>query len=759
VWWARVPLLPPAAAFACGIALAPTALPPAVAWPMLVAAIAWAASLLVLERDGPATVFVLAGIVAAGALRAAPLPPAADHVARLPLPRAARVEGRLAAEPTRLAPDRTRLLLDVERVDGVARSGRVPVAAYGPGLPPLAPGQRIALRARLHRAGGFRNPGGFDHGAWLAREGLLVTASARAGEVVPGDAPSPPWPVRARRAAREAIARCLPPVSAAVLAGLLLGDRSGLPPEIDDGFRRAGVYHVLAVSGFNVALVAGSVFALLALARAGRRGAAIGALAAVLAFAAIVGGEPSVLRAVVMAAAVLGALLVDREASVLNGLALAALVILAARPGDLADPGFQLSFAATGGIVLAPLPRRPVLGAIGVSVAAQLAVLPIALAHFNQLTAIGPLANLAAVPLAGGATLVGLAAVAVSAASGFAADVLLHAAWPLVLGLRAVVAAAAAVPWALVHLPAPHWTAIVTYVAAAGLGLAAWQHRQAAPARARACGAAAGLLAAVAVAIALWPLARPPDGRLRVAVLDVGQGDAIVVETPQGEAVLVDAGPGGPMRLDAGERVVAPYLWNRGIRRLAAAITTHGDADHAGGMGAIRRHFAVARDWDPGSMPQAPQWIGGAVLRPLAGGHPAARRNEAALVLRLDHGLASFVLASDAGAEAERRLLATGAPLAATVLKVGHHGARGASTSAFLSRVQPALAVVSVGARNGYGHPAPEALARLHAAGAHTLRTDRDGAVIFETDGRTLTVTRWADRTVERYCLDPEGVC
>jgi competence protein ComEC len=135
------------------------------------------------------------------------------------------------------------------------------------------------------------------------------------------------------------------------------------------------------------------------------------------------------------------------------------------------------------------------------------------------------------------------------------------------------------------------------------------------------------------------------------------------------------------------------------------------------------------------------------------------RRNNDALVFRVDYGAVSFLLASDIGAEAEDRLVTAHAPLAATVLKVAHHGARTSSTPAFLERVHPRLAVISVGRRNPYGHPAPDTVARLAAAGARIYRTDRDGAVIFETDGLVLNVTRWATREVERYCLDPDGGC
>jgi competence protein ComEC len=138
---------------------------------------------------------------------------------------------------------------------------------------------------------------------------------------------------------------------------------------------------------------------------------------------------------------------------------------------------------------------------------------------------------------------------------------------------------------------------------------------------------------------------------------------------------------------------------------------------------------------------------------------PRSRRNDQAVVLRIEHGLASFLLAADITAAAERELLATRHPLQALVLKVAHHGSRHASSAEFLAAVRPAFAVISVGPRNGYGHPAPETLARLRAVGARVYRTDQDGAVVFETDGRSLAVTRWATGTTDVYCLDPETIC
>jgi competence protein ComEC len=513
---------------------------------------------------------------------------------------------------------------------------------------------------------------------------------------------------------------------------------------------------VLAVSGFNVALVAAAAWALLSLVGAGRRLTAVGAAVVVVGFAAVAGPQPSVLRAALMALLVLAGLLLEREAAVLNSLALAALAILAVRPADLHDPGFQLSFAATAGIVLAPLPRSRLAAPLAASVAAQAAVLPIGLAHFNQVSTLGVLANLAVVPLAGLATILGLLALAAGLASTALATWLFAAAWPVLLALRAIVAAVAAIPGAVVHLPAPGPLAVAAYVAALGGGLAAWRLRGARPDVAWCLGALAVALLAASALATLAPALRGGDGRLRITVLDVGQGDAIVVEGPDGRVVLVDAGPGGPYRFDAGERIVAPFLWNRGVLGLDAAVVTHDDADHAGGMAAIRRVFAVREGWT-GDVAGGPLALGGALVTPLP--TAPAGRNDAARVLRVELGLASILLASDVERAGERALVASGAPLAATALKVPHHGSGTSSSGAVLGAIRPALALISVGARNPYRHPHPAVLARLAWAGAEVYRTDQDGALLLETDGRTLTVTGWASGRTTRYCLDADVRC
>jgi competence protein ComEC len=750
----RVPVVPVAVAFGGGIAAAPFTTV-VVAAAVVAAAVAVGGALAARAHLLAAAAAALVAVAAVGVVRGTAPPVAADHVSRLTLPRSGRLEGRLVDEPLSWSSERARLVLEAERVDGEPHSGLVQLTVYGL-LPGLATGQRIVADARLDRPLGFRNPGTFDYAERLRRHDIAVVGTVRAERITALDDPAPPWHVRVKRRAVGAMREALPPVSAALLAGLLLGERAGLPADVDAAFRRAGVSHVLAVSGFNVALVASTVWTLLAIARTPRRLAALAALVVVVGFATVAGPHPSVLRAAVMAVLVLVALALERQASVLNSLALAAVLILAARPLDLHDPGFQLSFAATAGIVLTPVPRRRVAAAVAISAAAQLAVLPIGLAQFNELSTIGIVANLAVVPLAGLATVLGLVAVAIEAMSSTVAGSLFAAAWPVLLLLRGVVAMAAAVPGAVIHLPAPGPVAIGCYVAALGLGLAAWRLRETWLGRARRLAGLAALLGLASAVATLWPALRPSDRVLRVTILDVGQGDAIVVEGPDGRAVLIDAGAGGPYRLDAGERVVAPFLWNRGVLRLTAIVVTHADADHAGGVAAIRERFTVRDAWD-GRGDAGPLALGGATLTPLTAA--AEGRNDAARVLRVDFGLASLLLASDVEAAGEQALMTSGAPLRAVVLKVPHHGSRTSSGPAFLAAVRPTVAAISVGRRNPYGHPDPGVLARLATTGADTYRTDRDGAILIETNGRALTVTAWATRTTTHYCLDPDTFC
>lgn len=772
------PLVPIAAAFTVGVALGLMA--PAPRWlalaglavGVLALAAAWRA------RLGTASAAVLVVVGLAGWARVE-LP---DPVPATTGLRAGsiRLEGLVSGEPEPDGP-RTRLPLLVDAVlDEAGRrpaGGRLLVHLYGR-LPPVRPADRVRLDVQLAEARPFRNPGAApDLVPRRSEPRWLAVGRAERVERLPGAAP--PWWLRVRLWVHEVARAHLPPVSGALFEGLLVGERRRLPPTLLADFRAAGVFHILAISGFNVGLVAAAVFILLRLIRLSPRAAAAVALGALGAFAAVVGSEPSVLRATLMAGLVLGGQLLGRESRTWNSLAAALLALLAWEPGTLADPGLQLSFAATAGILhLGPpihraLERRwprALATAVAVSVGAQLAVTPLMLAYFSQLSVIGVAANLVVVPLAAAITTLGLLALLLAAASASAAHLVFQSLWALLLGLRLVVRALAALPGAMVHAPGPPLSALVAAALALALAPVATGRRG----RALAVGLAA--FAVLATARGLLP-----DGRLHVVALDVGQGDAILVRGPDGQALLVDTGGGGPGRSDRGERVVLPALHRAGVRRLQALALTHGDPDHAGGLASLLEGIPVGEVWVPAGTEaaawQEPIAVAGVPRRVLARGdrvwlgpvlvtvlHPPrgggtgpgpADENNGSLVLRIEWGLAAALLTGDAEAPTEADVLAAGAPVRATILKVGHHGSRHASSAPFLAVVGPRLALISVGVRNPFGHPSPSALGRLAAAGAAIYRTDYDGAIEVTSDAARVWVRRWANpKTPQEFLLN-----
>ncbi|HEX2501583.1 MAG TPA: DNA internalization-related competence protein ComEC/Rec2 [Methylomirabilota bacterium] len=759
------PLLPLALAFAVGAALGLGVAPP----PWLGTVGLAGALLFLMAARGPSLAGASAGVVVLCVLGgwarvALPDPfPAVNGV----VPGPVTLVGLVAGAPETEGP-RTRvplLLRGVGLEPARPAAGVVPLSLYGPATP-LAPGAHVRVTGELRALEPYRNPGIETRGGEPRTPRYFVTARAAAVERLP---PTPvPWWLRARFRIHAMIEAHLPAVSGALLEGLLIGERRQLPPTLLADFRRAGVYHVLAISGFNVALVAGSAFLLLRLARVPAPLAAGVALATLIAFAAVVGGQPSVLRATIMGVLFLAAGLLGRESRVWNSLAGALLVLLALDPGSLGEPGLQLSFAATAGLLhlgpwirarLAPWCPGPIASALAVSAGAQLGVTPVTLVHFGQLSPLGVIANLVVVPLAGLLTTGGVLALAVATMSERVAHPLFESLWLLLVLLRLVVRAFAALPGATVHVPPPPVLAVA--VAGLVLLLLPW-----ARGRAQALGIVGLTLGA---GLATYGATRP-DGLAQVVVLDVGQGEAVLIRAPDGPALLVDTGGGGPGRGDRGERVVVPVLRRLGLRRLAALALTEGTADHVGGLTGLLEGMPVDEVWIPTGSEGAAwlgpvvasgiprrvlargdrRWVGSLLVTALhpgpgaPGGESGAGERPRAepLLLRVEWGLFAAVLAAGTGA-AEVTVLGAGEPLEATVLKVSGNGGRRGSPPAFLAAVGPRLAAIPVGARNPFGHPAAEVLARLGRAGAPVYRTDQDGAIDVRSDGARVWVRAW----------------
>lgn len=601
---------------------------------------------------------------------------------------------------------------------------------------------------------------------------------------------------RLRERAEAAIDRGMPARQSALVRGMVLGQDEAIDAATVDSFRRSGLAHLLAVSGQNVMLLALLAGLVLALAGLGPRARLLGVLALIAIYVPLTGAGPSIQRAAVMGAAGVIATLTGRRRSGTYALLLAASATLMANPRATGDPGWQLSFAAVVGILLwsrgirEALVRwlgggawqRSLADGVAMTCAATLATAPL-MAHLFDTVSVAALpANLLALPAVAPVMWLGMLAAAAGQVPALPVEALNAVNAPCVAMIAQVADWLAAPEWALVPV---HLNGTGRLVAAYAAMLGAWWLLASAARRRRglrlsmkgraaaAVGAGDGgpppavrpagparrgtpspavrgawvLLALLGMTAVLSGsgVARSPNPGLTVTFLDVGQGDAILLQPADGGAVLVDGGPPG-----AG---LGRKLRRLGIRRLAAAIVTHPQADHSGGVqellgampvgavihadagGSLARRAAAARVRHEavsagdvigsGSLRLQVMWPGPATGP--AGDDP----NRRSLVLVAEWRGFEALLTGDAEAEAVDIR-----PGPVDVLKVAHHGSRDAGLPALLASARPRLAVISVGARNPHGHPAPETLAALRARGVPVRRTDRDGTITLRLAAR-----------------------
>ena len=549
-----------------------------------------------------------------------------------------------------------------------------------------------------------------------------------------------------------------------IVLGVVLGEDESLPADVQDDFRASGLYHLLAVSGQNVAFLAGGIYALGWLLRLSRPVREVSILATIAAYVLAVGWQPSVVRAGVAGALASLAWLAARPTDRWHFLALGALVLMAWMPTSLLEPGFQLSFVAVAAIFVAvPRVRRRLDGypvptavadAVSVALACGVATAPIVLYHFGEAPLYTVPANVIAFVAAPLVLGLGLLAAVVdpvspSAAAGLAALAGWAAAW-----LELIARVFAGLPRAQVD------TRMLAAVAA--VGAATWLVVR----RLRRLRRPGGLLVPIAlggvvvVTSTAWLTADapttwiPPTG-LRVTFLDVGQGDAVLLETPRAR-VLVDQGPP--------EGAAAAQLVDMGVRSLSALVLTHPQRDHVGGAAEVLRRLTSGRcstrTWrrpdrstrmrfalhEVDEIPVrvvragATYRTGGLVLRvlwPADAGTPSEDPNLNAVVLLASYGATDVFLPADAESDVTSRLSLPDVE----ILKVAHHGSEDPGLADALRKLRPRVAVISCGLRNGYGHPRAETVAALESApGLALYRTDEDGRVVVESDGRGLAV-------------------
>ncbi len=689
--------------------------------------------------------------------------------------RLTRVRGRVISDPV-VHLDRLRFSFQVEEVavpDGwlpCPGTVRISVRAPAPAFQP-AYGSRWEMPLRLRQGKSFRNPGAFDYRLALEAEGIHLLGSLKSSQLaepLPGTGGDGLMVaihrLRSRWVARLDASFQTPEgeESRRFLAAILLGEREGGEGRTDALFRKTGVYHIVSISGMHFALLL-AILRVLGGRLPWRRWTEPALLAGVGGFYVLLsGGADPILRCALAAGLQELGERLERKVSAWDAQSLAAVGLMAVTPQHLFNPAFQLSFLATWGILAlgggatpAPAKLQWAARSIKASLGAWMASTPLMACWFLQISPVALLLNVIAAPfLTISMVLGGFLLIRPSAAG---------AAWmeSLLAGFASCCSLALRIPGACLRVPSP------SFPLAAALGALLLARPQCKAKRRE------GKVLSGAVLVAMALLARPPDpwlppGTISVMALDVGQGDSILVGLPGPRWVLVDAGGFAASDFDVGERVVLPALMSRGVRHLEAVILTHAHQDHGGGLPAILEAFPPREIWLGGAPADAAlvrriaaqagslripehhpttgtrRCYGSACLEVL---HPGAeiRRgggkvaNDDSLVLRVSLGGAAALLTGDVEAEGEQRLVPLLASRPVQLLKVAHHGSSSSTSDVFLEAASPRIAVISVGAGNPWGHPAPSVIERLRRRGVGIHRTDLEGAIEFQSAGQNWT--------------------
>lgn len=737
------------------------------------------------DRVGIALLLCAAGVAWGGWSRDRALAEAAPGL----LGEAVVVEGTLLRDAS-VGPAGVRLDLDVQgtrvRVTVVGELALTQVGQW-------RRGDTVSAPLRLRRPTLVRNPGSpsvewqrltapFDLIGSIKSAGLLSVS------------PGPWWErlgARLRQHVRNTVATHVghwSATSAAIVTAILIGDRAGLDDVMQKRLQVAGTFHVIAISGGNMAMLTAGLLTVGGLITRRYLPPLVVTLLLVVTYGWVVGGDPAVDRAVLAAALYLGLRIVSLVPAPLNLLAVVAAVITMWEPLAVVDVGAWLSFGATLGLLVV-LPRlvalsghRVWMAVVLATLAVEIVILPVTTQVFGRMTIAGLGLNLVAIPAMAVAQAAGLVLAVLAPLSAMVAT---GVGWFAHVGAVSLVESSRVVdllPWIAWRVPPSPWFWVLAYYLLL-VGALLWRGRRV---------VRRGLVAVVCVcalvlATGLWVThAAPAPRTLRVAFLDVGQGDATLVQLPNGRVLLVDAGGSPGSRFDVGGRVVTPAVWALGARNIDWLALTHGDIDHVGGAASVVEDLAPDEVWEGVPVEQMPLlhqlrgeaadegrvWrrlqagdhfeAGGAVVRVL---HPRAPewqrlrvRNDDSLVLEVQFGNTAIVLPGDAGVEFEAQVVPPmpwGRPAPIRILKVAHHGSRTSSSLPFLERWPPQIAVVSAGAHNVFGHPAPDVVARLERSGATVFRTDRDGAVIIETDGREVLVRDAHGRQVRLSVDEP----
>ncbi len=718
--------------------------------------------------------------------------------------------------PVRRTPDGVILLVEVTafKSKGIRQAihGRIRLTWRQPEDMMVVYGDHVSVRTRLREPYGTLNPGGFHYGKYLKQKGIHAVATvsgqqainvqsskmSSVGDLVYGLIDQ--W----RQAIHQAATVSLSPPTLGLFLGMILGEQSYIEQDTRDSFMASGTVHILSISGSHLGLLALVVFAAVkwsvrrlptswlehvSLYLTATQCSVLVTLPIVTFYMLLAGAEMATVRSWIMIVVCCLGLWLGRERNLITALAVAALLMVLPHPEAIHDISFQLSYLSVAAIGMVLFTRKnedsePLASLVEekhvasswgsrmwensklawlMTLAVSLTTLPLVAFYFHQIPWLGLVTNMVIVPLVGIVVIpVGLiAAVGVLLSGGETLPLGFLNQWLFDLFAQMIVGLSH-VPGAEWHVASPHIVSIVLFWCVLA-GLVLCKHR---PIAQWSC---ATILLAILVWWAWSPRTNWEPGMLRVTFLDIGQGDATVLELPDGQIVLIDGGP-AYRRLDMGRAVIGPYLWNQGIHRIDHVIATHPQWDHVGGLPWVLQTFDVGEYWSNGisrsrafykrlqtevEAAELDEQVGRAGSDIIGSGpcslsvlSPSAKENSVkvvstqeisgkelnnrSLVTRLDCGQHSLLLTADAEQEVLEQLQHVSHGHSAKIVKVPHHGAKSSLHDGWVNQIEAEAMVVSVGSHNRYGHPASEVVAAYAERGLPLYRTDQDGAIMIE---------------------------
>ena len=766
------------------------------------------------------SIFFLIGYISIHSFVAPAFP--SNHITRFTANNKWHIQGTIDTKPVFYG-KRLKFNLRTEHLDNKHKSfpvkGKIRISVSGPS-PELSIGDKIFFTGKIRAFRNFMNPGGFDYKRYMSSKGIWGSAYTR------GDRIRIIRKLNSRGFA-GVLAKTRHKISAlieqigdheqeAVLKALIIGDRHEISPSLREAFSRAGVSHLLAISGLHIGIVAGisffffsrflSFFKVFLWHAWTKKGAAILSIIPVVIYGIIAGMSPSTQRAVIMVSVFLMTFIFEKQHEPFNTLAIAAMLILIIHPPSIYSVSFQLSFAAAFSIIYGlssihkkadnqlvvnktsfAIIKRKLYPFFFVSVFAIIGTIPLVMYYFNQISFIGIITNLFAVPVTGFIVVpLGLFSLPAYPFSVNLASLCINISGYILGYVLEAVKFISHLPCAAYKTLTPSCFEICLYYLMFLVVLRIINNiinnNRMIPAKAKINPGISILAISVLIIVGccdvlFWLHHRLLHNDLRVTILDVGQGSAALVELPKGSCLLIDGGGFSDNTIfDVGAKIVAPFLWRNKILTIDTIILSHPNSDHLNGLIYIAKHFNVKTVLSNGEgadtlgykefitainknkieMTQFRQLkrrqnISNAILEILYPPTDYSEKkhkekwrdlNNNSVVAKISYGSVSFLFPGDIEARAEEELVTIkGGSLHSTVLIAPHHGSKSSSTSAFLQTIQPELIIISSGFNNRFGFPAPEVLERYKLLGSRILGTSQNGAVTLVTDGQSLSVT------------------